>query len=165
MHLLAKLGIRDVIITSASSRVGNCDVQKKPTAVGDLLMVKDTVISEGIQPLQWFPAPDAFIDRTNVYDQTLGQYADASATTYNLPLKHGYLKINSWPQFESPREIETLKKQGIHAVGMSWHETLALLYQYNKRKKLFEAYQKAKQGLDTAQETYDTDSAECKTAQ
>lgn len=99
VRVLARLGVRRVILTNAAGAV------RRSLRPGDLMAIADHLNLMGVNPLRGGPH---FVDLTSVYDTTgLGG------------LKQGVYAAMAGPSYETPAEIRMLRRLGADAVGMS----------------------------------------------
>jgi purine-nucleoside phosphorylase len=115
-RLLARLGVRVVILTNAAGGV------RLSFRTGDLMLITDHINAMGTNPLVG-PNEDAlglrFPDMTEVYDAKLRRIVRAEASRLKIPLRQGvYIGLHG-PSYETPAEIRACRKLGADAVGMS----------------------------------------------
>jgi purine-nucleoside phosphorylase len=116
VRVLARLGVRAVILTNAA---GGVRLTFRP---GDLMLLTDHINAFGTNPLIG-PNEDAlgprFPDMSAVYDPALRRIAKATGRQLRIPLKEGvYIGLHG-PSYETPAEIRSLRRIGVDAVGMS----------------------------------------------
>jgi purine-nucleoside phosphorylase len=115
-RLLARLGVRAVILTNAAGGV------RLTFRAGDLMLITDHINALGTNPLVG-PNEDAlgprFPDMTGVYDARLGGILKAEARRLRIPLRQGVYVGLHGPSYETPAEIRMWRKLGADAVGMS----------------------------------------------
>lgn len=124
VRVLAKLGVKTVILTNAA---GGMQDGMTP---GDLMVIKDHLNLTGTSPLIG-PNIDAFGPRFN--DMTEAYSKRARVLLKDIYKAHGlrycegvYAGLTG-PSFETPSEVQYLKKIGADAAGMSTvAETIAL---------------------------------------
>lgn len=124
VRVLARLGVRSVILTNAA---GGVRLSFRP---GDLMLISDHINAFGAHPLIG-PNEETlgprFPDMSAVYDPALRRIARASARRLKIPLKEGVYLGNPGPSYETPAEIRAYRRLGADAVGMSTvPEALAL---------------------------------------
>ena len=116
MRVLARLGIKIVILTNAAGGINTTFAQ------GALMAIDDHINLLGSNPLigpndeRFGPR---FPDMTEVYSRRLRQVADETARELGLALEHGvYIAVHG-PSYETPAEIKAFRSVGADAVGMS----------------------------------------------
>lgn len=115
IRLMKLLGAKKLILTNAA---GGMDDDMNP---GDFMMIKDHVslfipsplIGKNIEELG-----TRFPDMTQVYSPDLQKKILEAASSLNIPIKQGVYVQLSGPQYETPHEIQILKKIA-NATGMS----------------------------------------------
>lgn len=116
VRVLGVLGIRRLIVTNAA---GGISPRLKP---GDLMLICDHISSFVPNPLIG-PNHDEFgprfPDMSEVYSQRLRRLARRCAGRMRVSLKEGVYVSVTGPSYESPAEIQMLKRAGADAVGMS----------------------------------------------
>jgi purine-nucleoside phosphorylase len=116
VRLLARLGVRAVVLTNAA---GGVRLSLKP---GDLMLLTDHINAMGTNPLVG-PNEDAlgprFPDMSAVYDRKLNRVVRAAAARLKIPLRQGVYVGLHGPSYETPAEIRAWRKLGADAVGMS----------------------------------------------
>jgi purine-nucleoside phosphorylase len=116
VRVLARLGIRTLILTNASGGI------RPDLSAGDLMIVTDHINCMGTNPLIG-PHDSAFgarfPDLSAPYDPDLIRLAEATAVKLNIPLKRGVLAATSGPSYETAAEVRMLAGFGADAVCMS----------------------------------------------
>lgn len=116
VRVFKQLGIESMIVTNAA---GGINTSFQP---GDLMIITDHINNMGTNPLIG-PNIDElgtrFPDMSQVYDQEYIDHAIACAKDLNLNIKKGVYIGNTGPVYETPAEINMLRKFGADAVGMS----------------------------------------------
>lgn len=116
VRVFKQLGIESMIVTNAA---GGINTSFQP---GDLMIITDHINNMGTNPLIG-PNIDElgtrFPDMSQVYDQEYIDHAVACAKDLNLNIKKGVYIGNTGPVYETPAEINMLRKFGADAVGMS----------------------------------------------
>lgn len=116
VRLLAKLGCRAVLLTNAAGGV------RRGFAAGDLMLIRDHLNLMGRNPLVG-PNDDRlgprFPDMTQAYDLELCELARAAARAAGVSLQEGVYAGLLGPTYETPAEIEMMRRIGADAVGMS----------------------------------------------
>jgi purine-nucleoside phosphorylase len=110
IRLLATCGIRRVILTNAA---GTANSQFAP---GTWMMICDHLNLQGTTPL--LGAPE-FIDLTDLYSQAWRASFARVAKAQGLLLHEGVYAGVLGPQYETPAEVQMLRKLGADAIGMS----------------------------------------------
>jgi purine-nucleoside phosphorylase len=119
IRVMARLGIRTVILTNAAGGV-NTSFQ-----VGDLMLIEDHLNLVGMgghNPLIG-PNPEEigprFAAMNKAYTGRLRRLAQTVAAEQGLDLRRGVYAFVAGPNFETPAEIRFLRTIGADAVGMS----------------------------------------------
>ena len=116
IRLMKLLGAEILFLTNASG--GIADGFK----AGDFMLIEDHVSLFAPNPLIG-PNEDElgvrFPDMSKVYRNDLNYIITSVAKNLGIPLKKGVYVQLTGPSYESPAEIQLLKKLGISAVGMS----------------------------------------------
>ncbi|HVP18445.1 MAG TPA: purine-nucleoside phosphorylase [Spirochaetia bacterium] len=112
VFLLARLGVRTLIVTNAAGGVN------RSFSPGELVLIKDHVNLQGVNPLRG-PNPDLgprFPDMSAVYTPALRDVARSASAA---ALKEGVYAALAGPSYETPAEIRMLSTIGVDMVGMS----------------------------------------------
>jgi purine-nucleoside phosphorylase len=116
MRVFGRMGIRAAILTNAAGGIGS---NLHP---GCLVLVRDHINLQGTSPMIG-PNDDRFglrfFDMSNAYDPEFRQIAESEAARLGLWLGSGVYAALLGPSFETPAEIQYLKKIGADLVGMS----------------------------------------------
>ncbi len=125
-RVAAALGARVVVLTTAT---GGIDASLQP---GSLVVVRDHLNLMGENPLRGWRLPDGsppFVDLSAVYDAELSDAAakagmrlaeDAGAEPdARAPVREGVYAALSGPTYETPAEVEYLRRIGATVAGMS----------------------------------------------
>jgi purine-nucleoside phosphorylase len=115
-RLAAELGARTMIATAA---VGALDAQLES---GSLVVGRDHLNFLGQNPLRGWRDVEGrppFVDLTGVYDAELAERALRAAASIRLPASRGVYAAMPGPAYETPAEIEFLRRAGATVVGMS----------------------------------------------
>jgi len=115
IRLLARLGIRAVVVTNAAGGI-------HPTlAPGDLMLIADQVNLSFRNPLfgRVATGETRFPDMSDPYDADLRQLARQVAREESLGIQDGVYAGVLGPSYETPAEIRMLQRLGADAVGMS----------------------------------------------
>lgn len=110
------MGINTLLITNAAGGINQDFVQ------GDLMAIVDHINLIGDNPLIGRNEDELgprFPDMTEAYSRRLVAIADDVATERGTTLRHGIYVAVSGPSFETPAEIEFVRRSGADAVGMS----------------------------------------------
>lgn len=116
VRLAALLGARVLIMTNAA---GSLDPRLTP---GSMVLIKDHLNLIGLNPLRgsvpasWGPQ---FPDMSEPYDPRLRKVALEIAEEEGYPLPEGVYAGVSGPSYETPAEVEMLRRLGADLVGMS----------------------------------------------
>ena len=116
MRVLARLGIRAVILTNAAGGISTKYQQ------GCLVLLRDHINLQGSNPLI---GPNdgrfgvRFPDLTQVYWRPYRQFAREEAHKLSLAIFEGVYAALSGPGYETPAEIHYLRTIGADLVGMS----------------------------------------------
>jgi len=109
-------GCRTVVLTNAAGGVGD---HLDP---GDLVLITDHINLSGMNPLigeNDDRLGPRFPDMTNVYDPDLRAQAKTAAARTGVELAEGIYTWFSGPSYETPAEIEMVRRLGGDLVGMS----------------------------------------------
>jgi purine-nucleoside phosphorylase len=116
MRVFGRMGIRAAILTNAAGGIGS---NLHP---GCLVLVRDHINLQGTSPMIG-PNDDRFglrfFDMSNAYDPEFRQIAESEAARLGLWLGSGVYAALLGPSFETPAEIQYLRKIGADLVGMS----------------------------------------------
>jgi purine-nucleoside phosphorylase len=123
-RVAAALGARVVVLTTAT---GGIDASLEP---GSLVVVRDHVNLMGENPLRGWRLPDGsppFVDLSAVYDPELSdaavnagmRLAAEAERDARVPVRGGVYAALSGPTYETPAEVEHLRRIGATVVGMS----------------------------------------------
>lgn len=116
IRVFGSMGIRAVILTNAAGGINLSYSQ------GALVLLRDHINLQGTNPLVG-PNDDRFgvrfPDMTRAYDRDYRQIAREEAATLGIPLHEGVYAALLGPSYETPAEIEYLRRTGADLVGMS----------------------------------------------
>ena len=116
IRVFARMGIRAVILTNAAGGINLSYSQ------GALVLVRDHINLQGANPLVG-PNDDRFgvrfPDMTHAYAKELRAIAREEAATLKIKLDEGIYAGLLGPSYETPAEIEYLRRIGADLVGMS----------------------------------------------
>jgi len=116
IRVFGRMGIRAVILTNAAGGINLTYSQ------GALVLLRDHINLQGTNPL--VGANDdrfgvRFPDMSRAYDREYGTIARDEAAKLNIPLHEGVYAALLGPSYETPAEIEYLRRIGADLVGMS----------------------------------------------
>lgn len=115
-RLMKLLGAKILFLTNASGAI-NSDI-----TAGSFMLITDHISVFAPNPLIG-PNIDElgtrFPDMSNIYAKELNDIIRKTAKAQAIDLKEGVYAQLTGPSFESPAEIQMLKKLGVDAVGMS----------------------------------------------
>jgi purine-nucleoside phosphorylase len=116
IRVFGRMGIRAVILTNAA---GGIDLSYSQ---GALVLIRDHINLQGTNPLVG-PNDDRFgvrfPDMTHAYAREYRAIAREEAKRLNIPLHEGVYAALLGPSYETPAEIEYLRRTGADLVGMS----------------------------------------------
>jgi len=116
MRVFGRMGIRAVILTNAAGGISN------GLHPGCLVLVRDHINLQGVNPAAG-PNDERFgqrfFDMGKAYDPEFREIAQSEAARLGLWLGSGVYAALLGPSFETPAEIQYLKKIGVDLVGMS----------------------------------------------
>ncbi|MEM7581753.1 MAG: purine-nucleoside phosphorylase [Acidobacteriota bacterium] len=113
---LVRLGAEILIITNAAGGIGD------HLHVGSLMLIRDHLNLTGVNPLRGHNDSrlgPRFPDMTEAYDPRLRELAHRAAEPIGVKLAEGVYVGLAGPTYETPAEIEMLRRLGGDAVGMS----------------------------------------------
>ena len=116
IRVFGRMGIRAVILTNAAGGINLSYSQ------GALVLIRDHINLQGVNPL--VGANDdrfgvRFPDMTHAYSKDYRVLAREKAVRLNIPLHEGVYAGLLGPSYETPAEIEYLRRIGADLVGMS----------------------------------------------
>jgi purine-nucleoside phosphorylase len=116
IRVFGRMGIRAVILTNAAGGINLSYSQ------GALVLIRDHINLQGTNPLVG-PNDDRFglrfPDMTQAYARDYRAIAREEAANLNIPLQEGVYAALLGPSYETPAEIECLRRIGADLVGMS----------------------------------------------
>jgi purine-nucleoside phosphorylase len=116
IRVFARMGIRAVILTNAAGGIDRNYSQ------GALVLIRDHINLQGQNPLIG-PNDDRFgvrfPDMTHAYAKDYRQIAREEAAKLGMTLHEGIYAALAGPSYETPAEIEYLRRIGADLVGMS----------------------------------------------
>jgi purine-nucleoside phosphorylase len=105
-----------MVITAAA---GSID---RDVPAGSIVVGMDQINMMGANPLRGWRKPDGsppFVDLSEVYDGALGALALERAAALGIKVGRGVYVAMPGPSYETPAEIEMLRRSGGTVVGMS----------------------------------------------
>lgn len=116
IRVFGRMGIRAVILTNAAGGINLGYSQ------GALVLIRDHINLQGTNPLVG-PNDDRFgvrfPDMTHAYSRSYCEMARDEARKLGIPLHEGVYAALLGPSYETPAEIEYLRRIGADLVGMS----------------------------------------------
>jgi purine-nucleoside phosphorylase len=115
-RLARLLGARTLVITAAT---GGVDPHLVP---GSIVVGTDQINLMGANPLRGWRNPDGsppFVDMAEVYDRRLAELAFERASALGIAIGRGVYVAMPGPSYETPAEIEMIRRSGGTVVGMS----------------------------------------------
>lgn len=116
VRVLAKLGVRILIVTNAA---GSVNVNYRP---GELVVLEDHINLMGANPLAGPHEPalgQRFPDMTEAYDPRLREIAEKACWKAGVTVRKGVYLALAGPSYETPAEIRMARTLGADIVGMS----------------------------------------------
>lgn len=116
VKVMKKLGVKTLVLTNAAGAVNE---SYRPA---DLMIITDHINHMGTNPLigpNDETLGERFPDMTEVYNRTLIELAQKCAQKLGIDIQKGVYWANSGPSYETPAEINMIRKLGGDAVGMS----------------------------------------------
>jgi purine-nucleoside phosphorylase len=120
-----KLGVHKIIMTNAAGGINSC------FSTGDLMLIHDVV------NLSFIPLPlsktlnDSSTHRHSIwFDELMKRQACTCAAQLKIPLQQGTYGWLRGPSYETPAEIQMLKRIGVDAVGMSTVPEMFLAHRF-----------------------------------
>jgi purine-nucleoside phosphorylase len=113
------LGLCGVGVFLLTNAAGGVHKDMRP---GDLLVIRDHLNLMGSNPLIGPNRKELgprFPDMTHVYDPELSQLLSQIARLKKIPLREGVYAAVHGPSYETPAEVNMLKKLGADVIGMS----------------------------------------------
>jgi purine-nucleoside phosphorylase len=116
IRVFGRMGVHAVVITNAAGGINRSYSQ------GALVLIRDHINLQGANPLVG-PNDDRFgvrfPDMTQAYSRAYREIARAEAQKISIPLHEGVYAGLLGPSYETPAEIEYLRRIGADLVGMS----------------------------------------------
>jgi len=116
IRVFARMGIKAVLLTNAAGGINLGYSQ------GALVLIRDHINLQGTSPLVGLNDDRfgvRFPDMTRAYSRTYRQIAREQAERLKIPLHEGVYGALLGPSYETPAEIEHLRRIGADLVGMS----------------------------------------------
>jgi len=116
VRLARLLGAGTAILTAATGGIA------EGLSTGHLVVGTDHLNFMGVSPLRGWRRPDGsppFVDMVGAYDAELAGLAFDAATARGIPVSRGVYAAMAGPNYETPAEIEFLRRSGAAVVGMS----------------------------------------------
>lgn len=116
IRVFGRMGIRAVVITNAAGGINLSYSQ------GALVVLRDHINLQGTNPLVGANEDRfglRFPDMTHAYARTYRKIASEEAGKLGIPLHEGVYAALLGPSYETPAEIEYLRRIGADLVGMS----------------------------------------------
>ncbi len=113
---LVRLGAETLIVTNSAGGIAD------GMRVGDLMLIRDHLNLFGANPLRGWNDDrlgPRFPDLSEAYSSTLRALASRAADAAGITLREGVYAGLAGPSYETPAEIEMLRRLGGDAVGMS----------------------------------------------
>jgi purine-nucleoside phosphorylase len=114
--VFGRMGVRAVILTNAAGGINRSYSQ------GALVLIRDHINLQGVNPLAG-PNDDRFgvrfPDMTHAYSRAYREAAREEAARLKITLHEGVYAALLGPSYETPAEIEYLRRIGADLVGMS----------------------------------------------
>ena len=116
VKVMKALGVKTLILTNAAGAVNE---SYRPS---DLMLITDHINFTGSNPLigpNDETLGERFPDMSEVYKKSLIELAQKCAEKLGIDVQKGVYWANSGPSYETPAEINMIRKLGGDAVGMS----------------------------------------------
>lgn len=116
IRVMKNLGVKTLILTNAAGAVNE---SYRPS---DLMLITDHINFMGTNPLigpNDETLGERFPDMSEVYKKSLIELAEKCAEKLGIDVQKGVYWANSGPAYETPAEINMIRKLGGDAVGMS----------------------------------------------
>ena len=110
IRVMAALGVKIIIITNAAGAVN------KSFQSGNIVTIRDHINLMGDNPLS---GDNNLVDLSDAYSGELRNLARLAADKMDISLQSGVYAAISGPSYETPAEIEALRRMGADMVGMS----------------------------------------------
>lgn len=115
VQVLARLGIRALIVTSAAGAIN------EKLAPGELVLIRDHLNLMGDNPLRGLKSRERsiFVEMTSAYDPDLIRMVLRMSQEMGIPCHSGVLAAVLGPSYETPSEVAMLRALGVDVVCMS----------------------------------------------
>ncbi len=113
VRVVASFGPEAILISSAT---GSLNPAWNP---GEFVFITDHINLIGENPLRGYVGPDRFLDLSNLYDEDLRDFASRVAMKSGITVHEGIFVGMPGPTYETPAEVQMLRKLGGDVVGMS----------------------------------------------
>lgn len=116
VKVMKAMGVKNLILTNAAGAVNE---SFKPS---DLMIITDHINHMGSNPLigpNDETLGERFPDMSEVYNKSLIETTEKCASKLGIDIQKGVYWANSGPSYETPAEINMMRKLGADAVGMS----------------------------------------------
>ena len=116
IKVMKLLGVKYLILTNAAGAVN------KSFGLSDLMLITDHINFMGSNPLIGINDDKfgtRFPDMSEIYDKDLIDIAEKCAKKIGIDIQKGIYWANSGPSYETPAEIEMIRRLGGDVVGMS----------------------------------------------
>jgi purine-nucleoside phosphorylase len=116
VRLARALGAETMVVTAATGGVD------RTLAPGSVVLGEDQINFMGANSLRGWRNPDGsppFVDLSAVFDRDLAALAEERASALGIPMRRGVYVAMPGPSYETPAEIEMLRRSGGTVVGMS----------------------------------------------
>lgn len=113
VEVLAALGVKDIFLTTAAGGL------KEEFAPGDIMIVSDHLNLMGDNPLRGKHPPEGFVNLSAAYSSGWRLWAQKLANEKGIKTWSGVLAAVPGPSYETPAEVEMLRRLGADAVCMS----------------------------------------------
>lgn len=116
VRVMKEIGVHSLIVTNAA---GGINTEFNP---GDLMIITDHINNTGTNPLigpNEEELGERFPDMTAAYDPTYIRHTETCAKRLQINVQKGIYIGNTGPTYETPAEVNMLRKYGGDAVGMS----------------------------------------------
>jgi len=116
IRVFKELGAKDLVLVNASGSLTN------EFQIGDFVLVEDFIEmcpSFALRGLEGKNLAVEFLPMTGVLNERLAEILYSAAKKKMISLKKGIYAMTAGPRYETPAEINALKKLGANIVGMS----------------------------------------------
>lgn len=113
VEVLAALGVKDIFLTTAAGGL------REEFSPGDIMIICDHLNLMGDNPLRGKRPPQCFVNLSSVYHPAWCARAGQIAAAQKIKIHQGVLAALLGPSYETPAEVEMLRRLGADAVCMS----------------------------------------------